>query len=109
MNQLTFEGDVVQEGVKKESWYKGRTLSHSSVLLYRVCPQKWKFRYVDKIPERPRSYFSFGKSVHAGLEFLLTKLQGDLPTLEELLSSYKSNWLREGYGTPTQEKWFFQE
>ncbi|MCB4756431.1 MAG: PD-(D/E)XK nuclease family protein [Elusimicrobia bacterium] len=124
MNQLTFEGRVEpvkgepgsgapaassSEPPKKDSWYKGRILSHSSVSTYRACPQRWKFRYVDKIPERPRSFFSFGKSIHAGLEFLLVKLPEPLPLLEELLAAYKANWLREGYDSPLQEKWFYQE
>jgi len=117
MNQMTFDGYI--DGVKAsdegkgvrpaESWYKGRVLSHSSVQLYRGCPQRWKFRYVDKVPEKPRSYFSFGKSVHAGLEFLLATLPDKLPTLDELVTFHKANWIREGYDTPQQEKWFYNE
>jgi RecB family exonuclease len=120
VSQLTF--DVLGEGggdeleapksLKSEdierTWYKGRVLSHSSMYLYKQCPQKWKFKYVDKIPEKPRSYFSFGKSVHNGLEFLFTKLT-EMPTLEAVLAHYKTGWLREGYETHQQEKWFFQE
>ncbi len=113
MSQLTFEGFT---GGKPEptplvpaSWYKGRTLSHSSISLYRSCPQKWKFRYVDKVPEKPKSFFSFGKSVHTGLEFLFENVKGPLPTLEEVLAHYKEKWISEGYETAPQEKWFFQE
>ncbi len=120
MTQLTFDGavndganpkslsDVTPENTSN-SWYKGRVLSHSSVGLYRTCPQKWKFRYVDKIPEKPRSFFSFGKSVHTGLEFLFGRSKDTLPTFDELVAHYKENWLREGYESPQQEKWFFQE
>ena len=93
----------------EKSWYQGRILSHSSISLYQSCPQKWKFRYLDKVPERPRSFFSFGKSVHAGLEFLFEKLGDTRPGLEELLGHYKEQWISEGYETPAQEKWFFQE
>jgi RecB family exonuclease len=102
--------NAVSPDAKKESWYKGRVLSHSSISLYKQCPQKWKFRYIDKIPEKPKSFFSFGKSVHAGLEFLFEKIgQVTAPSLEELLAYYKSGWLREGYETPEQEKWYFLE
>ena len=45
-----------------------RPLSHSSITLYNECPQKYKFRYLDRIPETPRHYFSFGHSVHLALE-----------------------------------------
>ena len=125
MSQLTFHGFGTEPGatplnqpkaspaapvspVEVASWYKGRVLSHSSISTYRACPQKWKFRYVDKVPDKPRSFFSFGKSVHAGLEFLFTKREVS-PTLEQMLEHYRLQWLREGYETPAQEKWFFQE
>lgn len=94
---------------KKESWYKGRVLSHSSINLYQACPQKWKFKYIDKVPEKPKSFFSFGKSVHSGLEFLFSKARSEMPTLDEIIAQYKLKWIREGYDTVAQEKWFFQE
>src|ERR1700741_1127989 len=118
MTQLTFDEFTESEAPKplevrtakeQPSWYKGRVLSHSSITLYRTCPQKWKFKYVDKVPEKPRSFFSFGKSVHAGLEFLFDRVTSVQPTLEQLLEHYRAGWLREGYETPAQEKWFFQE
>lgn len=89
-------------------WYKGRVLSHSSISTYRACPLKWKFRYVDKVPDKPRSFFSFGKSVHAGLEFLFEKREAR-PTLNDMLDHFRAQWLREGYESPAQEKWFYQE
>ena len=60
--------------------YFNKPLSHSSTSMYLDCPQRFKFRYIDKIPEKPKSFFSFGKSVHAGLEFLFEKLAGPLPS-----------------------------
>lgn len=115
MSQLSFTGfgpppeeTTAVPPIEVAEWYKGRPLSHSSVSTYRSCPLKWKFRYVDKIPDKPRSFFSFGKSVHAGLEFLFTKRE-NWPTLDQLLEHYRSQWLREGYESPAQEKWFFQE
>ena len=45
-----------------------RPLSHSSITLYNECPQKYKFRYIDAVPEKPRHFFSFGRSVHSALE-----------------------------------------
>jgi len=110
MSQLTF-GDAFKEKKKVEntSWYNGRVLSHSSISTYQQCPQKWKFRYVDKIPEKPRPYFSFGKSVHNGLEFLFSKLGQRPPTIEDVLENYREQWISEGYESSPQEKWFFDE
>lgn len=109
MSQLTFDGTLEGEKEKKEPRPKGRVLSHSSITLYKTCPQKWKFRYIDKIPEKPRSYFSFGKSVHSGLEFLFSKIPDAVPNLAEVLSFYRSTWIRDGYESARQEKWFYQE
>jgi len=110
MSQLTFgDSSPEEKPKKKESWYTGRTLSHSSINSYQQCPQKWKFRYIDKIPEKPRSFFSFGKSVHAGLEYLFSQMGGVFPSVEKLITHYREQWLSEGYDTPAQEKWFFQE
>ncbi len=121
MTQLTFDvplpnetnpkelAEDLSESQQKTSWYKGRVLSHSSIYLYKTCPQKWKFRYIDKVPEKPRSFFSFGKSVHAGLEYLFSGVKDGIPTIEELLANFRANWLRDGYESPQQEKWFFQE
>lgn len=121
MSQMTFDGFVEppyaeasggkpeKTPPRAETWYKGRVLSHSSVNLYKTCPQRWRFRYIDKVPEKPRSFFSFGKSVHTGLEYLFSATPGTWPTLDDVLAHYKTTWLREGYETPAQEKWFFQE
>jgi len=38
---------------------------------YSECPQRWKFLYVDKLPEAPRGYFSFGRTIHAVLEAMV--------------------------------------
>ncbi len=98
-----------EDAPRAETWYKGRVLSHSSISMYRTCPQRWKFRYIDKVPEKPRSQFSFGKSVHTALEFLFEKVGQPWPSLEEVLAHYQLKWLRDGYESPVQEKWFFQE
>jgi RecB family exonuclease len=106
-------------------------LSYSSVRAYLECPLRWKFLYVDRLPEAPRGYFSFGRSVHSVLETLLRPLvrpiprvdatgraqmtldewpggasvaAGHLPTLEELLGEYQKEWVSEGYTSPDEEE-----
>ncbi len=46
-------------------------LSYSSISTYLECPLRWKFLYVDRLPEVPKGYFTFGRTVHAVLEELL--------------------------------------
>ncbi|MEK7287214.1 MAG: PD-(D/E)XK nuclease family protein [Elusimicrobiota bacterium] len=80
-----------------------RALSHSSMNLYRECPQRFKFRYVDGIKEAPKHYFSFGQSVHKALEFLY-RSQLVAPAIEEVLYHYEANWVKEGYASKEQEQ-----
>jgi putative RecB family exonuclease len=86
-----------------------RPLSHSSITLYNECPQKYKFRYVDEIPEKPRHFFSFGRSVHSALEFFYGAKTPVPPTLDELLKSYKETWVVEGYRNQSEEIEYFEE
>ncbi|MBI2069900.1 MAG: PD-(D/E)XK nuclease family protein [Elusimicrobia bacterium] len=85
-----------------------RALSFSSINLYKECPQRFKFRYVDGIKEAPKSYFSFGQSVHKALEFLY-RSQLMAPSLEEILHYFETNWVRGGYASEKEEKLQFAE
>ncbi|MDE2292821.1 MAG: PD-(D/E)XK nuclease family protein [Elusimicrobia bacterium] len=80
-----------------------RPLSHSSIGTYIECPMKWHFKYIQKMPEKPKHFFSFGKSVHDALEFLYGVKTLPPPSLDELLSHYEQNWLTEGYKDARQE------
>jgi putative RecB family exonuclease len=106
-------------------------LSYSSYHTYLECPLRWKFLYVDRLPELPRGYFTFGRVVHSVLEELvrpyvvpgarrtsagesqrtLDDWQGGAkatpvhPALsrEELLALYDKSWLSDGYVSPEEE------
>lgn len=110
-----------------------RPLSYSSLRTYLECPLRWKFLYVDKLPEAPRSYFSFGRTIHSVLEELvrpflvpesvprksagkaqrrLDQWHGEGPLVErsphplskdELLATYARLWVRDGYTSPEEE------
>lgn len=86
-----------------------RPLSHSSISLYQECPQKYKFKYVDKVPEKPRHFFSFGQSVHTALEFFYGVKTPQPPALEELLQHYRQNWVSAGYKDERQESEYFEQ
>ncbi|MBI4387364.1 MAG: PD-(D/E)XK nuclease family protein [Elusimicrobia bacterium] len=86
-----------------------RPLSHSSITLYLDCPQKYKFRYIDKIPEKPKHFFSFGRSVHSALEYFYNVPAAPPPGLPEVLAHYKARWVSEGYKDASQEAEYFDE
>lgn len=109
------------------------TLSYSSYRTYLECPQRWKYLYVDRLPETPRGYFTFGRVIHSVLEELLRPLVvpgarrtapresqrtlDDWPegssapgatavrpmSSEELLALYERSWSGDGYVTPEEE------
>lgn len=104
-------------------------LSYSSFRTYQECPLRWKFLYVDRLPEAPKGYFSFGRTVHTVLEELLRPLvvpaprrvspgesqrtleefsplrgaRTPLASREEMLKLYAGAWVGEGYDSPEQE------
>ncbi len=85
-----------------------RPLSHSSISLYNECPQKYKFKYIDKVPEKPRHFFSFGQSVHTALEFFYDVKEPKAPSLEDVLKHYREKWVSAGYKDENQETEYFE-
>ncbi len=89
-----------------------RPLSHSSISTYEQCPLKWKLHYIDKIPEEPKPYFTFGSVMHDVMEYFYVekengKIKGprfSAPPVNELLAYYDSIWSSEGYESPEQEE-----
>ncbi|MBI5622942.1 MAG: PD-(D/E)XK nuclease family protein [Elusimicrobia bacterium] len=86
-----------------------RPLSHSAISMYVECPKRWWFRYVEKVPEKPRHFFSFGRSMHSAVEFFYGVPCPPPPSVEELLRAYKSEWVSEGYRDKAQEATYFEE
>jgi|CXWL01.1.fsa_nt_gi RecB family exonuclease len=78
-------------------------LSHSSISTYSDCPKKYEFKYVLRMPEKPKHFFSFGKSVHSALEFMYA---GEVcPPLDDVLEYLETHWVDEGYAdTKAQDK-----
>jgi putative RecB family exonuclease len=106
-------------------------LSYSALRTYLECPQRYKFLYIDNLPETPRGYFSFGRTIHSALEALVRPLVRPQTrllatghaqrTLEEfdprpsrgaktalmpkpdLLALYRKLWISEGYVSEEEE------
>ena len=52
--------------------------------MYLRCPQQWKLKYVDRLPEEPKPWFNLGSAVHAALEAFYEGRVAEPPPLEEL-------------------------
>ena len=74
------------------------TLSYFQVEDYLVCPLKYKFRHIWKIPSPPHHTIVFGRVLHQAVHSYLKKRQaGTKVTLAQLLEEYDGLWINEGY------------
>ncbi|MTV26905.1 PD-(D/E)XK nuclease family protein [Nitriliruptoraceae bacterium ZYF776] len=72
-------------------------LSFSRVDTYQLCPRKFRYAYVDKLPGRPGPHLSFGTSIHNALEAFYDRKLPACPTEEELLGFLYEGWDTSGF------------
>lgn len=73
-----------------------RYLSWSQVSLYRSCPLRFAFHYVEGIPEETvSSSLVFGSGIHAAIQFHHEELLAGNPppTIGSLMDAYRSVWI----------------
>ena len=82
---------------------EGIVLSASDIDTYRMCPLKYKFARVFRIPQEPTIHQRFGIVVHQVLERFhgRDEVSGSLP---ELLGLLDASWRRGGFGDSEQER-----
>lgn len=89
--------------------FKIQSLSYSKLDTFNVCPLKFKYRYLLQIPARPHHAMSFGRSIHTALQlFHSQEMQGLNPSLDQLLSFYRDNFIEEGYESESQKQERFE-
>ena len=70
-------------------------LSYSAINLFRMCPLRYQFRYLDGLPEESVSAsLVFGSGIHRSAELLFNRLLAgeSPPTLDDLLIAYHDAW-----------------
>jgi RecB family exonuclease len=67
-------------------------LSYSKLNTYRVCPLRYRFTYLDRLPRRPRRLFRAAKRVHHALMRWLTYARSGSPRWEDVRAAYDSAW-----------------
>jgi hypothetical protein len=74
--------------------------------MYKNCPYNYKKLYVDKVPPKPRGFFSIGHSCHEAMEdFFACSSQS---SLQELRKMYEKHWHSEGYKDEIEEQEYFE-
>ena len=66
--------------------------SYSRMDMFRTCPMRYKFRYVDKMKERPKGFFFFGSAIHSALEFLYKGDSPVFPSVEQVCAAFMEFW-----------------
>ncbi len=104
--------DYLQESIfdykpqeeKLNSDNKVFVFSYSKMSVYQECPLKYKFKYIDKLPEKPKKFFFIGRVIHKVLEYFFSKIPP--PSLDELKEIAEKEWRTTTYyekGYATQE------
>lgn len=93
---------------------KNLEFSYSRMNMYKECPRRYKFRYIERIPEKPKYYFAFGHSIHSSLEFLYNVKSPPFPSLNDVLKVFEKDWKsksyeEKGYLYPQREEADFQK
>ena len=78
-------------------------LSYTQVDTYQRCPQMYQYRFVFRLPTRPRPQMQFGRILHEALRDALGSIERDRPLSWAMLdSAYVSAWTRERFCAPEQ-------
>ena len=72
-------------------------LSFSSIDAYQLCPSKFRFGYVDRLPSAPAPALSFGSAIHAALERFYDRKLPQPPSVDELLRYLYECWDASGF------------
>ena len=81
----------------------GLMLSASDIDTYRICPLKYKFARVFRIPQEPTIHQRFGIALHQVLERFHSSGGGSREYLMEL---FEASWRRSGFGDSDDERQF---
>jgi putative RecB family exonuclease len=79
-------------------------LSFSRVDTYQTCPLKFRFGYVDKLPQEPSPHLSWGSSIHAALEAWWDQKLPAAPPVEVLLQGLYDGWDDSGFADMEREE-----
>ena len=76
-------------------------MSYTQVSTYLECPLEYRLRYIERLPSRPKGYFSFGNTLHRCLAFYFQKKRP--PAVASVLQFYEKVWSSQGYASADDE------
>ena len=79
-------------------------LSFTRVDTFERCPRRFRYQYVDGLPQAPAPQLSFGTSIHSTLEWLFGRKHPVLPSLEDTHRALYEAWESDGYAALDREE-----
>lgn len=81
------------------------SVSYSQLETYLLCPLRYKYQYVLRVPTPPTAAASFGITIHQALEdFYQEVIDKKKPTVQNLLKHYRQSWVPVGYLSKAHEE-----
>jgi ATP-dependent DNA helicase UvrD/PcrA len=78
-------------------------LSYTQVDTYLRCPQMYQYRFVFRLPTRPRPQMQFGRILHEALKDALGSIERQRPLTWAMVdAAYVAAWARERFCAPEQ-------
>jgi RecB family exonuclease len=89
---------------------KDLTFSYSQLSTYKRCPKIYFYRYLLKVPDKPKYFFDFGGAVHRVVEKLTKMIKDGMKVDNKIaLELLKKNWDPKGYRSRLDEKRDYDE
>jgi DNA helicase II / ATP-dependent DNA helicase PcrA len=112
---INFSKDTDVDDIDYSKFVKnlGESISYSEINDYEVCPKKYKYKYVLKIPVPMGHQATFGTIIHATLKDFYGMLKSSQeglegifkkPTLDDLFGFYDKHWRSNGFENREHEK-----
>jgi DNA helicase-2/ATP-dependent DNA helicase PcrA len=80
------------------------TVSYSQIDDYRLCPLRYRYAHVLRLPVLPTPPMIYGSALDQSVsDYLERRRRGERPTLEQLQATFRSAWLAEGFISPEHE------
>jgi DNA helicase-2/ATP-dependent DNA helicase PcrA len=95
------DGETLEPFIPRRG--NGLMLSASDIETYRICPLKYKFARVFRIPQEPTINQRFGILLHQVLERFH---QSEGGSLEHLMQLFEISWRRNGFGDSNDDLQF---
>ncbi len=102
---ITEEKNQEKINILKFNNNQSKTFSYTQLDTFNLCPLKYKYQYILKLPTPYSSIVSFGNSIHKTLQVFYQKFKKD-PNLKEidLINIYHKNWIPLGYSSFLQQQ-----